>query len=301
MVSAGSLKEDLSPDMMIQSRAKELPISCPICAGHDIHKLYTINTYGIYRCRKCRAGFTFPRPEAREVQDLYGDEYLKKYEVSPSHGQAYTDWRFEKVINLIKRAIRSDDLQSSQSIFDVGCATGYFLYRFKSDGWIVNGIDVSTQLSEHAKKVFDLDIFVGDFLTLESMPLSFDLVSMVHVIEHFTDPREALNKVHQINKPGGLVFIETPNWEGIGSLVSKEKWSHLIPPEHLSFFGPNSIRFLAETTGFDVVALQTVVPPYLDAENRFRSIFKPLIRSIYSFSSILNRGPTLQVLLRSRS
>ena len=159
-------------------------------------------------------------------------------------------------------------------------------------------MEVLPQSGEYARNEFGLDVTVGDFLGVDIAPDSFDLVTMIHVIEHFIDPNRAVQKTRDILKPGGLFFLETPNWDGIGAIVQKERWSHLIPPEHLNYFGPSSMRVLAERNGFQILSMKTVTPPYLVSIQRFPILLKRILRLAYSFSSFLNRGPTLQVLLK---
>ena len=46
---------------------------------------------------------------------------------------------------------------------------------------------------------------------IESVPGRFDLVTMVHVLEHVTGPAAFLRKVRQRLAPGGFVAIEVPD------------------------------------------------------------------------------------------
>jgi 2-polyprenyl-3-methyl-5-hydroxy-6-metoxy-1,4-benzoquinol methylase len=40
---------------------------------------------------------------------------------------------------------------------------------------------------------------------------TFDVVVLIHIIEHFFEPAAVLHKTRQLLRPGGLVFLETPN------------------------------------------------------------------------------------------
>ena len=273
-------------------------IYCPSCDSHDVRLRYCVNQYKIYICRTCRSGFAFPRPDALEVLEIYGEEYTKNYKQTPSHGEEYSDWRFDCVSNLLEKAGCSDPSPNLRSIFDIGCGTGYFLSRFKEDGWETAGIDVLHQSAEYAREKFGLNVIVGDFLDADITLDSYDFVTMIHVIEHFIDPNRAMQKTREILNPGGLFFLETPNWDGIGSIIQKEKWSHLIPPEHLNYFGPSSMRVLAERNEFQILSMTTVTPPYLESIRGYPKPIRIMMELMYEASSLLQRGPTLQVLLR---
>lgn len=284
--------------MLENSRNLTTPIQCPICESYYIQLRYCVNQYKIYICRTCRGGFTFPRPDAYEVPEIYNEEYLDAYKQTPSHGQDYSDWRFDCLSNLIENTEAFEKSLNKRSLFDIGCGTGYFLSRFDEDGWETAGLDVLHQSAEFARTEFGLNVTVGDFLGIDIASHSYNLVTMIHVIEHFIDPNGAMQKVQDILKPGGLFFLETPNWDGIGSIVQKGRWSHLIPPEHLNYFGPSSMRILAERNGFQILSMKTVTPPYLESIRGYPKPIRYLLELIYGASSILQRGPTLQVLLK---
>jgi len=273
-------------------------LSCPICGSEDARLRYVINTYKIFTCQECGSGFIFPRPEDHDVPDIYDEEYLDAYIQTPSHGRDYSDWRFAGLSNLIDKTGGFNAAQKTRSVLDIGCGTGFFLSRFEQDDWDTHGMEVLPQSAEYARHEFGLDVTVGDFLEVAIASHSYDLVTMIHVIEHFIDPNSAMQKAQDILKPGGLFFLETPNWDGIGSIVQKERWSHLIPPEHLNFFGPASMRVLAERNGFQILSMTTVTPPYLESIQGYPKPIRYLLELIYRASSILQRGPTLQVLLK---
>lgn len=280
------------------SRDLGVSIHCPSCDSNDVRLKFKVNRYKIYICRTCRGGFTFPRPDAHEVPEIYDEEYLDAYKQTPSHGQDYSDWRFDCLLNLIENTGAFEESFNKRSVFDIGCGTGYFLSRFDADGWETAGVDVLHQSAEFARTEFGLNVTVGDFLGVDIGSDSYDLVTMIHVIEHFIDPNRAMLKTRDILKPGGLFFLETPNWDGVGAIFQKERWSHLIPPEHLNYYGPFSMRCLARRNGFKILSINTVTPLYLESIQGFPIWLKSILRLVYSISSFINRGPTLQVLLQ---
>ena len=68
----------------------------------------------------------------------------------------------------------------------------------------------------HARKK-GYDIQVGSFESLTFPPDSFDLIFLIQVLEHLSDPRSAVEKIARMLRPGGRVMIETPstNWSGL--------------------------------------------------------------------------------------
>ena len=53
-----------------------------------------------------------------------------------------------------------------------------------------------------------------------------DVVVLWHVLEHLLDPPTSLREVHRVLKPGGLLFIATPNPESLTARLIGQRWIH---------------------------------------------------------------------------
>jgi hypothetical protein len=59
-----------------------------------------------------------------------------------------------------------------------------------------------------------------------------------------SNPHKFVQDLLRLVKPGGILYIETPNSDSHLFYVEKEKYTFLIPPEHLWLFSFDSIRHL---------------------------------------------------------
>ena len=84
---------------------------------------------------------------------------------------------------------------------------------------------------------------------------SFDFVTLSHVLEHTTSPREMLSQVYEMVKVGGHLLVVVPNFDSPERKVAGAWWSHLEPPRHLYHFGANTLRKCLERAGFRVNSL----------------------------------------------
>jgi SAM-dependent methyltransferase len=92
---------------------------------------------------------------------------------------------------------------------------------------------------------------------------TYDAVTMSHVIEHLHDPVSALQEVRRILKPGGTLWIVTPNVESIGHRRFGVNWRGLEPPRHLVLFSGASLAEALDRAGFwPVVALPVSLRPF---------------------------------------
>jgi 2-polyprenyl-3-methyl-5-hydroxy-6-metoxy-1,4-benzoquinol methylase len=85
-------------------------------------------------------------------------------------------------------------------------------------------------------------------------PASFDAVTLSHVIEHLPDPAETLAICHRLLKPGGVLWIATPNLESRGHARFGPAWRGLEPPRHLAIFTRRALTGLLERLGYEIVA-----------------------------------------------
>lgn len=102
-------------------------------------------------------------------------------------------------------------------MLDVGCGNGHTIQYFSApwkhtEFW---GVDLSDEAIRLAKERVPQAHFVRGFICAfpEEHPevKDFDLVTLLGVIEHFSNPRTGLEKIATLLSPKGRVYIEAPN------------------------------------------------------------------------------------------
>lgn len=94
-------------------------------------------------------------------------------------------------------------------VLDVSCKRGEILKALRERGFAVQG----TQFAEDAPGVDGVPVDKGVNL-LKGLPYpdaSFDVVTLVEVIEHLENHRAALSELARVLKPGGILILTTPN------------------------------------------------------------------------------------------
>lgn len=150
---------------------------------------------------------------------------------------------------LLEYLSRSARLPSHGTALDVGCGTGVTLQAMSKalEGWQLFGQDLDDRQRERLQEINGFsELFVGP---LASINAKFDLVSMVHSLEHFEDPHRTLRDVGAIMRADGILFVEVVNVE--------ENPFDILVADHILHFGPSTLRRLAERAGFEIVALET--------------------------------------------
>lgn len=100
-----------------------------------------------------------------------------------------------------------------QHVLVAGCGEGHeALHIHQSLGVDVIGVDVDRHWGpEDRREPPGFALVAGNVLSLEFPDDSFDFVFYHHVIEHIGDPAKSLQELARVLKPGGLIYIGTPN------------------------------------------------------------------------------------------
>lgn len=83
----------------------------------------------------------------------------------------------------------------------------------------------------------------------EDAPGSFDLILLIEVIEHVTDPLTLLRTLKPKLAPGGRIFITTPSGEDRRGGRAMTTYDD---PAHVHFFTEKSLTLCAERAGLDI-------------------------------------------------
>ncbi|RKZ19562.1 hypothetical protein DRQ18_07545, partial [bacterium] len=160
-------------------------------------------------------------------------------------------------------------------ILEVGCGEGLLFSRWLKEGHEVWGIEPERDAANRLIERYPECRIIPEPLEDASLPENyFDLVYMLHVIEHLTNPLEDMKKIYRALKEHGVLFLITPDADSKGFNVFKESWWYLEDPSHRFFFTPRSVRFLLERVGFsDVEILKPLFESFtFEASSMFRKL-----------------------------
>jgi SAM-dependent methyltransferase len=128
---------------------------------------------------------------------------------------------------------------------DIGCGNGAMLRAVaeRLPEWQSVGTELDDRHRAIVESIAGVEyLHIGELDRLEGI---FDVVSMLHVLEHVEKPAQFLRTIHRFLRPGGLLFIQQP--------ASRGNYFDLIIADHLSHFDEESMALTLHRAGFEAI------------------------------------------------
>ncbi len=257
----------------------EMVSHCPLCAANssaqfdqrEFRGQLVINII----CRRCGLVYQSPRMTETESEAFYEAEYRLLYQGQEGPNPKDLSVQSERAKATLE--FITPWISSADRILDIGCSTGIllqqFLARYRAE---VYGVEPGTVYSQYARSL-GLEVYTSlDELQNAGLPL-FNLVSMMHVLEHLPDPVEyLLNLRTRLLEPGGWLLLEVPNL-----------YAHdCFEVAHLTSFSAHTLTQVVQKAGFRVTQLRAhgqprsqLIPLYLtllaQADSSTQYVFRP--------------------------
>lgn len=272
-------------------------------------------------CSSCGLVCVHPQPSNETLSKHYPAEYYTHASPRPTLKDQFNSTLFQFLFFLfegsklhsgvIKKALQSVGSRfpharhiveinaleylpgAGSTLLEVGFGRGDFLGFLASRGYDCTGVENDPVCCENLQKQGHT-AFCGEILELHLPENAFDFIRMRHTLEHIRRPAETVKKLFDIQKPGGYIFVEVPNFDGAYSEIFREDWAQLEVPRHLFHFNEATPSRLLKKAGyrivrtfFDTQPWQLLTSIQYSLENRKNPISE--IRSIQRVSSSLHK------------
>lgn len=191
-------------------------------------------------------------------------------------------------------------------VLDLGAADGSVASVLKAMGCRVWGVEMDPEAAETARLHCE-EVVVGDLedpATLDGLEgHQFDVVLMLDVLEHLSDPARVLGTVGRLLGPGGWGVISLPNVAHISLRLElmEGRFTYrdagLLDRTHLRFFDRPGVDQLMEDAGWAVFGLERVTRRLGDTEIDFEDPDVDLVQRIsadpeaYTYQFVLSAAP----------
>lgn len=225
--------------------------TCPICSAparpHVTKSAFDI-AWNILACTRCGHGFVLNRPTLTQLNSFYQQQPAQLGHDAPAAHPPRAARELAKHIAALT-PLRGRSL-------DVGCGSGDFSIALQSAGF-------TPTLTDWSPAVLDLArFFPGGRVyqcAFEDLPDAgpYAAILMSQVLEHALDPVAWLTRCRDLLQPRGVLAVASPNFAGLYRLLGSRD-PFLIPPFHLNYFSPASLRLALERAGLHTARIDSI-------------------------------------------
>ena len=236
-------------------------VVCRLCGSGKVtrvgrkHGAFLARDFDFWHCPECDYMFVDPFPG----YGVYDEAYYEGRGADPyvDYESEHRDYRstdrmieFGDLWRLASGFVEKGVPEGAVAWLDFGCGAGG-LMRFLADKgaftsgagrWPirVTGHDVGT----YADRLKAADGFrILDLGQLESEPDgSYDVISMIEVVEHLEFPDPVFALAARLLKPGGLLLLTTGNISGPVPRMKGLDYAYVIPEVHVGYFTPRALE-----------------------------------------------------------
>ena len=218
---------------------------CPVCLGTKFKMLEDYIRVALAECSECGSVFVPFVPSESELVEHYR-KYERNHESNPAVSQ---NRRLEVLASF-------EPYRTEGNLLDVGCGVGHFLDQALASGWRTFGVELDSEAVEICS-ANGHSIHHGKLPSAPFEHHQFDVAIYSEVVEHINNQPEEFARIFELIRPGGLLFITTPNFNSVSRQVLGERWDVISYPEHLVYFSPSTLSAAVENAGFKPIAIVT--------------------------------------------
>jgi 2-polyprenyl-3-methyl-5-hydroxy-6-metoxy-1,4-benzoquinol methylase len=256
---------------LMGNRADFIAANCPACQENRPAPAFEKTGMPFVYCLDCATLYASPRPKPEHLNDYYRNsqnyEYWSRH-IFPASENARREKIFKPRVTQVLDICERFQLPTNL-LLEVGAGFGIFCEEMSKTGQFqtVLAVEPTPYLAEDCRRrgltVIEkpIEAIHKTELTSEQQPVN--VIACFEVIEHLFSPRDFLMKCADLLDAGGLLIVTCPNGQGFDIVTLQEK-SSAVDVEHLNLFNPESLAYLMETCGFEIIDVQT--PGQLDAE-----------------------------------
>ena len=236
---------------------------CPVCFSNDVWTWAQIPGNVVRACMRCKCRYLNQFAEVDEMQSV---RRVLRAHLPPQEprgddtvSRGARDRTSKRRIALLRKR-----LPPRARVLEIGVRDGSFGIAASREFEYV-GIDHAAPVAR-AARARGLDVYCATIANFVNTGPAFDAITLHHVIENMPDPHDAVGRIKDLLKPGGMLFLTTFDTEGLLYLVTERKRMAQNFRTHLILYSRSALIELLEHSGFEIDA---VGPDFEYREHRF--------------------------------
>lgn len=237
---------------------------CPSCQSRQlkfVHQEDNLKTHNpvlkayfdrpsvLAECQQCDFAFVSSIPDSPKFyEELYsGTE--RDVSIDFHHSGK------RRIFSEVKRSVLRH--RQSGKILDIGAGTGVLLSTFQPE-FQGTGVELGSEARKFANTQ-NLNVIAADLSSLPFADASFDVITLIDVLEHLAKPVENLKEIDRVLKPGGLFYVKVPNYRSqlykqkVLQFLGLSKEGIMANYIHINHFSPPALMNMLEKMGFETL------------------------------------------------
>jgi SAM-dependent methyltransferase len=229
-------------------------------------KVVTTNTRegrGLWeKCIKCGLVINRSGVDKFEVENYYNSTYQDLNSFSSGKvlsPQEHYDIAIESMRPVAKQLLPY--LKPNWRVMDIGAATGEFLNLIKDQVDYCLGVELNETYCQFMRNELGIDATSEDYFTLDADE-GFDMIVINATIDHMFNSLAVLDKIIYDLKPGGLLYIQSPNDnQALRTFLPEPSRTNferfMYQRAHYLSFSMNTLQRALKQVGFRIIESST--------------------------------------------
>jgi 2-polyprenyl-3-methyl-5-hydroxy-6-metoxy-1,4-benzoquinol methylase len=230
-----------------------------------------------FRCNDCQTLVSkmpgrYDRVELDKKQaDFYGKSYWVDYQQQelgfPAIAERARQDLSGRCLYWLK-TILEYKLPAARAL-ELGSSHGGFIALLGWAGFEATGIEINQWIIDFARRTFNVNLLLGDITAQQIQKNSMDIIILMDVLEHVTDPLKVITQCAGLLASDGIILIQTPDFPGgsdYPALQSADSpfLTHLHGQEHLYLFSRRSVLQLLQRAEIDHAVFEPALFAHYD-------------------------------------
>src|SRR5258708_3057488 len=224
---------------------------CPICFSAEVWNCAQIPGNIVRACSRCKCRYLnqFAEEPAVPVRRVLRAHPPPS---DPLDETQHSSLARQKTA-LRRLNVLRGELASRARVLEIGVRDGSFGKRAEREFEYV-GIDPADACARQARAK-GLEVYCANLAAFVNTGPAFDAITIFHVLESMPDPHDALARIKDFLKPGGVLLLTTFDTDGLLYLLTERRRMTHNFPKHLILHSPSAPIALLEPSGFEIAAI----------------------------------------------
>lgn len=226
---------------------------CPVCFSPEVWTCAQIPGNVVRACARCKCRYLnqFSTPDEDDTHPVR--RVLRAHPIPSELPEMVHSDPARSKTSRRRIALLRKQVPAHARLLEIGVRDGSFGVAASKEYDYV-GIDRSPAVAKHARSR-GLEVYCATLSNFVNTGPAFDAIASFHVFENMPDPHDALSRIKDLVKPGGILFLATFDTEGLFYLLTERKRMAQNFRTHLILYSRSAMIELLENSGFEIESI----------------------------------------------